>query len=612
MYLEEIYLENTGPISKCHVEKMPFDNEGNPLPVVVVGANGSGKSTFLSYVLDALTELAKKPFSDIVPAEAQEVPYYRVIHPMAIRSGASHSLSLQRFRTAKRQLYYGEKCGNLDSQSLSPSVKSKFDPVCKWKPNDHYKDVSADEETIKQEMIRGAHVFFPATRREDPDWLNPKSLAVPPNYVLASRATASPRGRYNDRLEKPLRVDYWAKDTDSWVLDVFLDSLVDSAKLDSNAPRTKQVDHHNRTVLRQARENVQQLLSEILQDGRTELMLNLRNAASSRLQVRLSDGRIIPSLQSLSEAQATLFNLFCTIIRYGERSDLNKSIRLSDISGIVLIDEIDAHLHASLEYDVLPKLIKLFPMVQFLVSSHSPLVLLGMEKKFGPDGFWILELPTGQRITTERYTEFVSAFAYYQETVTFEQQIEQQIENRIKGGKKPLLFTEGKSDVCYIRTALTLMGKEHLLDAIDIEPVGGEGEKGDRNGGKKGLDRVKTYYEFHPNILPRPLLLLYDCETDRLADQCENLSVRSIPRNPKNRKMTKGIENLLPELFFTKSEYKSQFYKPFFNPDAVNGEKPDKQKLCKWVCEERRNADDFDGFDAVVKILEEFVNAFQS
>ena len=61
MYLEEIYLENTGPISKCHVEKMPFDEKGNPRPVVVVGANGSGKSVFLSYIVDALMEFAKRP-----------------------------------------------------------------------------------------------------------------------------------------------------------------------------------------------------------------------------------------------------------------------------------------------------------------------------------------------------------------------------------------------------------------------------------------------------------------------------------------------------------------------------------------------------------------------
>ena len=73
MYLDEIYLENTGPISKCHVQ-LPFANNGNPLPIVVVGPNGSGKSIFLSYIVDALMEFAKTAFRDIVPL------YELVIH----------------------------------------------------------------------------------------------------------------------------------------------------------------------------------------------------------------------------------------------------------------------------------------------------------------------------------------------------------------------------------------------------------------------------------------------------------------------------------------------------------------------------------------------------
>ena len=64
MYLSEIYLENTGPISKCHVE-MPFADNGNPLPVVVIGPNGSGKSIFLSYIVDALMEFVKKPLATL-------------------------------------------------------------------------------------------------------------------------------------------------------------------------------------------------------------------------------------------------------------------------------------------------------------------------------------------------------------------------------------------------------------------------------------------------------------------------------------------------------------------------------------------------------------------
>jgi predicted ATP-binding protein involved in virulence len=42
---------------------------------------------------------------------------------------------------------------------------------------------------------------------------------------------------------------------------------------------------------------------------------------------------------------------------------------------IVLIDEVENHLHASMQRAILPDLINTFPNVQFIVSTHSPLVV---------------------------------------------------------------------------------------------------------------------------------------------------------------------------------------------------------------------------------------------
>ena len=43
--------------------------------------------------------------------------------------------------------------------------------------------------------------------------------------------------------------------------------------------------------------------------------------------------------------------------------------------GIVLIDEIDTHLHLELQRVILPFLTELFPNIQFIVTTHSPFVL---------------------------------------------------------------------------------------------------------------------------------------------------------------------------------------------------------------------------------------------
>ncbi|MFM4954522.1 AAA family ATPase [Aeromonas veronii] len=43
--------------------------------------------------------------------------------------------------------------------------------------------------------------------------------------------------------------------------------------------------------------------------------------------------------------------------------------------GIVLIDEIDLHLHPKWQQSVIPKLTNTFPNIQFILTTHSPIVI---------------------------------------------------------------------------------------------------------------------------------------------------------------------------------------------------------------------------------------------
>lgn len=47
------------------------------------------------------------------------------------------------------------------------------------------------------------------------------------------------------------------------------------------------------------------------------------------------------------------------------------------IEGIVLLDEIEQHLHPSWQLAMVPRLAKAFPAVQFIATTHSPLVAIG-------------------------------------------------------------------------------------------------------------------------------------------------------------------------------------------------------------------------------------------
>ncbi|MCI8889064.1 MAG: ATP-binding protein [Hungatella sp.] len=50
-----------------------------------------------------------------------------------------------------------------------------------------------------------------------------------------------------------------------------------------------------------------------------------------------------------------------------------------DLEGIVLIDEIETHLHLELQKKIMPILTRLFPNIQFIVSTHSPFILNSLD-----------------------------------------------------------------------------------------------------------------------------------------------------------------------------------------------------------------------------------------
>lgn len=57
----------------------------------------------------------------------------------------------------------------------------------------------------------------------------------------------------------------------------------------------------------------------------------------------------------------------------------NSLTRAYEKEGIVLIDEIETHLHLGLQKIIMPLLTKVFPNIQFIVTTHSPFVLSSMD-----------------------------------------------------------------------------------------------------------------------------------------------------------------------------------------------------------------------------------------
>ena len=83
-------------------------------------------------------------------------------------------------------------------------------------------------------------------------------------------------------------------------------------------------------------------------------------------------------INQLSDGEKCLFALIGDLAR---RLAIANPMRENplDGEGIVLIDEIDLHLHPTWQQIIIPQLLKTFPNCQFIISTHSPHVLTHVE-----------------------------------------------------------------------------------------------------------------------------------------------------------------------------------------------------------------------------------------
>jgi predicted ATP-dependent endonuclease of OLD family len=85
----------------------------------------------------------------------------------------------------------------------------------------------------------------------------------------------------------------------------------------------------------------------------------------------IEEGKEPYDLTTLSDGYSAVMSIVTELILRMEA--LNA--KAYDIEGIVLIDEIETHLHVDLQKKILPFLSDFFPKIQFIVTTHSPFVI---------------------------------------------------------------------------------------------------------------------------------------------------------------------------------------------------------------------------------------------
>lgn len=120
---------------------------------------------------------------------------------------------------------------------------------------------------------------------------------------------------------------------------------------------------------------VRQAITSILPDY-TDLKVR-----RSRMQIVLKKQDHELVLNQLSDGEKNLLVMVADIARRLAIANPDPTKNALEGEGIILIDEIELHLHPQWQRDIIPRLTSTFPNCQFIVTTHSPQVLSNVKKE---------------------------------------------------------------------------------------------------------------------------------------------------------------------------------------------------------------------------------------
>lgn len=577
MYLKNIAIKNIGPISELSIE-LPFNSNSNPKPLILVGENGTGKTIFQSQIIDSFYEIASELFDDVGINNGLKKSYYKVSGGLNLKRNEVKGFSaLQFVDLENNQIEYFDKIGNINLDDIKNLIID-FSLLPKEKDGNEKLITRTDKgprkEKLIKEWMKEVHIFQPAYRYEEPFWKND---------IFRETQRFEDKNRYSGNLDKEIEIISSTKANKSYIMDLVLDCINQRTAVDSAIWS-----------------NINLILRAIKKNDNISFGIGPRGGYRISIVEIDSNGNVIkqllPSIDNLSLGESILLNLFINIIRHGDKPPRPTN----EITGIVAIDEIDVHLHTDLQNTVLPQLIKIFPKIQFIITTHSPLFILGMKKEFGEDGFEIRNMPNGEKITTERFSEFENAYNILKNTTKFEDDLKL----NILKNTKPIIYVEGPTDVLYIKKAYELYEKS--TEDFDIEIIGEKTSLGTKNSNNKALSNAQKLLSTNLNLLKQKVILLNDPEESIEEKDYENiLHIRKMSQFSHNP-LQKGIENLFEKEFIDKVEEK---FPNDFSFLMKSGNKQNfkidsnKQTICNWICK-NGTKDDFRNFEMIFKTIE--------
>lgn len=155
-------------------------------------------------------------------------------------------------------------------------------------------------------------------------------------------------------------------------------------------------------------------LVKLQQKKETPILNAIKSAARNALEnctdisFDFEEGRVIVDFEGkksipfehLSDGQRTLLGLFCDIARRAAILNPHFEGEANEkTNGVVLIDELDLHLHPKWQMNIIENLRKTFPNIQFICTTHSPILLRSIEREK------IIILENGKQSQLEFFTK---------------------------------------------------------------------------------------------------------------------------------------------------------------------------------------------------------------
>lgn len=607
MYLNNLVCKNLGPIQTLRLN-FEFNEMGLPKPMILVGGNGSGKSTILSTIVDSFFEYNNKVYNNIsIQRVNGDVLYYRTIAIREANYLSNYMYSYIKFINHEFQpiANYLLKAGNITIDDIGSQINETitFNHI----DNDSGKAINygrsleqIDLDLLKEDLRRNILMYFPPSRYEKPFWLG--------------------NGYYNDEIDtklKPVEYDSYNTRNDiilhnmtplniEWIMNLIIDSRLDiKCDTDSMCFNVSDRNQNISNVIESSNllKQVEEILGIVLRDESIFLKLETRHFYGARLSIKsaVNESFYISDLHLLSTGQSALFNLFISILRYADNLKIGNDTN-NKISGIVVIDEIDLHLHSEFAYSVLPKLISLFPEVQFIITAHSPEFLLGMDSEYGINSYTIVELPYGNKILAEQFTEFKKSSSYYLST----SYLKTKIDFALSECNEILIVTEGTTDWRHLKAAhlhFINSNKEYIL-ADKIKFLEYSNKKNDENYLEMGDNRLLQMCELYAQVNHnKKIIFIFDADNEQILQSINDLNGQykdwgnnvystSIihPENLQGNKIS--IEHLYPESILTKFIESSdgilrRLFRGFeFDKDGWSIENDESTNLPKYKCSE--------------------------